>query len=666
MKKSLFFLLFTGIIANAQSKTYDDIQWACKVISSSQAYTREAKTPLKATGTPDVMMSKAGLSDQSFHLGFKEGFTQEVPFSRVKVGFCSPQKINKIFIAESHAPGSITKVTVYDEADKAYEVYAEKAKKVNQPRRLLQIDLPFTNYNVSAVSIEANTGFDTAINTIDGIGIIESVNDIELPVYLQNLGSQINDGVDDLAPHISADGKTIYFVRDSHPQNVGIRKNKDDQDIWVSTQNSTGEWQQAQNMGEPINNEVYNFPVSISPDEQTIYLYGHYDKYGRPSGAGISYSTKTASGWSVPKNIEIKKYYTKVRQVSMFMSQNKKYLLMAINPKSGKHLDLYVSFQEKEDKYGRPIYMGNTINTDANEVTPFLASDNKTLYFSSNGHGGRGSNDIFVTKRLDDTWTNWSTPVNLGAPINTPGYDADFSLSAKGDYGYLVTTTDTYGKADIAQIKLTSEVKPNPVVLVTGRVLNQKTNEPIGAEVVYELLKNGQVEGVAASDPKNGVYKVILPYGENYGYRANVSGFYPISKNLDLTQVSDYKEVVNDLYLAPIEKGETFRMNNIFFETAKYELLSESYPELDRLVTFLTKQKEVSIEISGHTDDVGNGEYNLELSQNRAQAVVNYLVEKGIDTSRIIARGYGEAKPVTTNDTEEGKQENRRVEFTIL
>jgi outer membrane protein OmpA-like peptidoglycan-associated protein len=209
-------------------------------------------------------------------------------------------------------------------------------------------------------------------------------------------------------------------------------------------------------------------------------------------------------------------------------------------------------------------------------------------------------------------------------------------------------------------------VKPNPVVLIYGRVLNAKTNEPIEAEIKYENLSSGLEAGIANSNPNDGSYKIILPYGNNYGYSAKANGYYSVSENINLKKFSDYKEIEKNLYLAPIEIGEVVRLNNIFFDFNKYELKPESFPELDRIVKFLTDYPILEIELSGHTDNLGSHDYNQKLSENRANAVAEYLFTKGISRNRIMVIGYGETLPIDTNDTDEGRQKNRRVEFKIL
>jgi len=203
-------------------------------------------------------------------------------------------------------------------------------------------------------------------------------------------------------------------------------------------------------------------------------------------------------------------------------------------------------------------------------------------------------------------------------------------------------------------------------VLVKGKVLNQKTKTPVQAVINYFDLQNSAISGTAMSNPETGYYQITLPAGRLYGFLASSEKFISVNENVDLKDLDEYQELERDLYLVPIEIGEKVRLNNIFFETGKWDLLPESFAELDKLVRILTDNPNMEIEINGHTDNVGNDESNLMLSQKRAAAVVNYILDKGITSTRLDSAGFGEAQPVATNDTDEGRRLNRRVEFMIV
>jgi outer membrane protein OmpA-like peptidoglycan-associated protein len=309
--------------------------------------------------------------------------------------------------------------------------------------------------------------------------------------------------------------------------------------------------------------------------------------------------------------------------------------------------------------------LGPKINTELKDVSPFLAADGKTMYFSSKRAGGFGDQDIWVAKRLDDTWKHWSDPVNMGNTINSDDYDSYYSIAASGDYAFMVTYKNSYGKADIERIKLKKELQPDPVVMVTGKVYNAKTKEPLEAEITYEQLNSGKNQGNARSNSTTGAYKIVLPYGMNYGFHGKASGYIAVNENLDLTDIKQYQEVHKDLYLIPIEVGQSVSLKNVFFKQGTPILLSDSYPELDRLVSIMQDNPTMEIELSGHTDNQGDPKKDLKLSEDRVKTVKEYLVSKGIDPRRITGKGYGGTKPIASNAKEETRKLNRRVEVKI-
>ena len=271
---------------------------------------------------------------------------------------------------------------------------------------------------------------------------------------------------------------------------------------------------------------------------------------------------------------------------------------------------------------------------------------------------------IFVSRRLDDSWQKWSEPVNLGPNINTENGESFFTITASGDYAYF--SLASIGNIDIYRVKLPAELRPNPIVLVNGKVINKKTNKPIGTEIIYEKLSTGEIMGSARSNPETGEYKIALPAKERYSFRAEAEDFISVNENLNLMNLNKYSEINRDLYLVPIEEGQTVRINNIFFNTAESNLLPDSYPELKRLVKILKENPSMTIKLLGHTDNVGTSKDNLILSNERAEAVKNYIIGLGIDGNRITTKGFGFSKPVSTNKTEEGRALNRRVECQIL
>ncbi len=206
-----------------------------------------------------------------------------------------------------------------------------------------------------------------------------------------------------------------------------------------------------------------------------------------------------------------------------------------------------------------------------------------------------------------------------------------------------------------------------PVVLISGKVVNERNMEPLEAKVIWELLPDGTEAGIARTDPTNGEYKIILPFGKKYGYLAVAEGFYSVTKYLDVTDLKEYQEIEEqNLFMAPVMESQVVRLNNLFFKKKTSEILKESYPELNRFVEFLKTNKKITIEIGAHTDNKGEPNENMKLSENQAQAVTDYCVSKGIKEDRIKVKGYGQTQPIAFNKDEEGREMNRRVEFKVL
>ena len=488
---------------------------------------------------------------------------------------------------------------------------------------------------------------------------------------IENLGENINSDLAELRPTISADGNILFFICENHPANTKFRSVPNSQDIWYSERDSAGKWGEAMHLSYPLNTVQYNAVYWISPDNNRILLRGAFDQ-GAFLGKGVSMSYLKKNGhWSEPNMLHIKNYekYDRGAQSGASMAMDGQTLLLYMTADRGSSVnDIFVCFLEKDGTWSEPKTLGKKIDTEYDEMTPYLASDGATLYFSSNRPGGLGDNDIWMSKRLDKTWQKWSEPVNLGAPINTSSWDAFFTLDAGGEYAYLTTSLNSYGKSDIVRVKLLEKEKPNPVVLVSGNVYNKKTKEPISASLVYETLPDGVEAGNAVSGAMDGAFKIVLPYDKNYSIRAKADHFFAISENLNLDSLvkAGYKEIHKDLYLVPIDVGSVVRLNNVFFDFDKWDLRPESFVELDRVVKLLSENPAIEIEMSAHTDSKGSDDYNFKLSDNRAKSVKEYILSKGIAASRITSQGYGETKPVATNDTDDGRQLNRRVEFKIL
>jgi len=330
--------------------------------------------------------------------------------------------------------------------------------------------------------------------------------------------------------------------------------------------------------------------------------------------------------------------------------------------------DIYVSFIQPDSSWSIPLNLGDKVNTVGTEAAPFLAADDHTLYYTSDGLAGYGGSDIYVTRRLDDTWKNWSEPENLGPIVNTSFDESYFTISANSGKEYYTSQGEGKDDIDIYTLNLPKIMKPLAVAFVKGRVMDSKTNLPIPmAKIVFENLTTGTEVGVARSSPGSGEFGILLPSGSNNGYLAEKEGYISVHANVNLESLPEFTEIKRDLYLTPIETGQYIILNNVFFDFDKYELKKESYSELNRVVKVLTDNLNIKIEVAGYTDNIGPEAYNDQLSYNRANAVVAYLLSKpNVQSNQINLQHYGEQKPIGNNSTTLGRQLNRRVEFKIL
>ncbi|MDX1629502.1 MAG: OmpA family protein [Fulvivirga sp.] len=563
---------------------------------------------------------------------------------------------------------------------------------------------------------------------------------------LVNLGRKVNTGYHEAAPVVSPDGKTLYFFVHNHPDNHYGKENS--QDIWYATKNEEGEWTNAQHVGRPLNNHHANQVFTVLPDG-TLFIRGG----NRNNEDGFSFTRKSGNEWMDPVEVEVENF-KKMNQGKFYgasLSSDGNYMILYFSEKENSSFsDLYMSKKIGEGQFSTPVKLPANINTGRDEFAPFIAPDNKTLYFSSNRKDmGEGSSDLYMTRRLDDTWLKWSDPENMGPVLNTRAFDAYMSVDAEGN----IYTTQSGRTIDGGNLDIFQLIEKDIKITLRGIVLDSKTEKGIGAHMLIHR-GNTPIDTLKASDVDGGYSTRLTGEGE-YEIRVSLVGYVPTTGTISVKDVfsdttiikdfwlkpikrnpiltgtvydaktdeplearveiyrkggeADYKLQANekgyyeqeiekkgwylltaskegylnstdsiaydnddqtlltrDLYLKPIEIGTTVRLNNIFFDFDKTTLKPESFVELDKVVEFLKNNPSVEIEIAGHTDSKGSDEYNINLSQGRAQSVVDYLISQGIESDRLIAKGYGETVPVATNETDEGRAINRRVEFTVL
>lgn len=644
------------------------VQWASKIIGFSSEFGTKQYSAAQVLGKPSVIPG-FNVSPCSWAPEFKSDSAKEW----ISVEFNNPTQAARIAISENNISGGVREVFLIDTSGKEYRIYLAEPIFNKPAGKMLNIAFPKTNYLVKSVKITLNYIIPKYIYQIDAIGISDADSPINAEVSLslnadfaslpENPGKNVNSVYSELFPVISAQGDILYFTRSEHPSNKGINRRND---IWFSKINEEGKFDNSNNIGAPINNEYSNFAFSVTQDGNGLLIGNRYNRAGRMS-KGVSISFKTKNGWSFPDSIIIRDFSNLNANAGYFLASSGKELILSIEMEDSRGgTDLYVSRLQEDGTWSKPTNLGDDVNTAADESTPFLASDGITLYFSTKGYCGYGNNDIFITRRKDTTWNNWQEPSNLGNVINSKHWEGYFTIPASGDYAYFVSEKNSIGAEDIFRIKIPDGLRPKTVLLVKGRVLNKKTGLPVEAGIIYELLPSGVEAGVARSNQITGEYSIVLPAGDKYGFLARVEGYIPINENLDLREDTVYRVINKDLMLVPMEVGQVIRINNIFFEFGKYDLLEDSFSELKRVIKLLQENQGIKIEISGHTDNLGSSKINLALSRDRAKAVAKYLTDGGIDKKRLLVKGNGQDNPVVPNDNEENRQLNRRVEFKIL
>ncbi len=672
MKKVVFvfaFLLPVLVIGQIRK-----VQWATEVLYQ---YNEDSTfSGPRILGAPDAF-PPGHLNYNAFRLD------KEAAFGTIKVGFEKPQFTQQVVIIESNLPGRVSQVKLIDEYGFNYIIYQQDPVPVPDKFRTMILSIPKTDYRVKAIEVNLNSIPCPGYSQIDAIGIIEEANmaDVrnilaganfnvqQIMTFTSNkepLDGWVNSRYAEAKPLISYDGNTLFFSRMYHPENTTGRS--DPQDIYFSKHLNTF-WSAAENIGFPLNDQFANGVCSISPDGNKLLVNNAYRADGTVE-PGVSVSVKTATGWSRPRKLEIEDFENYSQFQDFFISADERVILMAVQRHDGLgDQDLYVSVKNGPESYSKPVNLGNKINTNGAEFAPFLAADNSTLYFSSNGHGGYGDCDIFKTRRLDTSWQNWSEPQNLGPAVNTSSWEAYFSITAAGDFAYFVSSEgDRHNTQNIYKISLLQPVKPEStenLLAFQGRVFDAITQEPLSSQLIIENVEQKKPYRTM-SDEITGNFLLYLPKGADYEFTVRAPGYITFFDLLDLKSTQGEESLFRNIYLTPIKPEQVFILNNLLFEQSKPILLEDSYQTLEKLITILNENPEMKIQLAGHTDAYGPSKSKEVLSYRRVEKIKEYLVQYGIDKKRIETVGYGGAKPIAPNDTEENRSKNRRVEIKVL
>jgi outer membrane protein OmpA-like peptidoglycan-associated protein/tetratricopeptide (TPR) repeat protein len=493
---------------------------------------------------------------------------------------------------------------------------------------------------------------------------IQAVNN-PVPFNPENLGDSINSELNEYRPTLSLDKQRIIFTvmlpKDpSKPADM----NNVQEDFFISDKNETGVWKKRESAGKPLNTDRNEGAQSLSADGRTLYFTAcdRMEGFGR---CDIYYSVLTAGRWSQAINLGSgvnSKYSDKHPSVS----SDGRILYFASNRPGGYGgLDLWYSIKGKNGSWGMAVNMGSTINTPGNEQSPFIHPDNQSLYFASEGHENLGRGDVFISRR--DSMGEWGKPQNLGYPINTYNDEIGLIVDPNGQKAYFSSNRNPEKGMDIFVFDLPEKSKPVPVSYMKGRVYDARTFKGIQAEFELIDLETGIIVMQARSNAFEGDFLVPLPTNKNYALNVSHPGYLFYSDYFEFIGIHKESDpYLKNVPLKPIRSGESIVLNNIFFEFDSYKLKEESKVELNKLLEFLNLNPDLKAEISGHTDNIGTDAYNQKLSRDRARSVVNHLISRGIDISRLSFEGYGSSKPLASNETEEGRAQNRRTEFKIM
>nr|WP_319397453.1 OmpA family protein [uncultured Carboxylicivirga sp.] len=491
-----------------------------------------------------------------------------------------------------------------------------------------------------------------------------------------NLGEHVNSLYDEYWPSVSADGqKLVYTVlvpRDTLAFRISdLQKNAlNFREDFYTSEYVDSVWTIREAVTS-INTDGNEGAQSLSADGNWMFFAACSRKDSKGS-CDLYFSKRTKNGWTEPVNLGAPVNTPFWESQPSFSSDGKTLYFVSSRPGGVGKKDIWKASLLGYKKDGSPYFgdvenLGDNVNTPADENSPFIHHDNQTLYFSSEGWPGMGKMDLFLSRQNE--MGEWTAPVNLGYPLNTEADEIGLVLNAKGDVGYFSSDGEKDGKfsKDLYQFVMPDRIRPNPSAYVKGRVFDKETRKQLSALLKVSDLAKGRTAVLAESTDYSGEFLFCLPLGNQYGLNVEKEGYLFYSSYFDVNNISsvDNPQIL-DIYLSRIKSGEKIVLRNVFFETDSYVLKDESFIELNNVVRLLNMNKEVKAEIGGHTDNVGTAAYNNNLAQKRAKQVYDYLISQGVAASQLKYKGYGFSQPLDSNDTEEGRANNRRTEVKIL
>ena len=474
-----------------------------------------------------------------------------------------------------------------------------------------------------------------------------------------NLGQGVNSKYYEHSPTVTTDEQTIFYTRRA-PTVSPSGMAHENEDFFMSKKLKDGSWSKATNLGKKINTRFNEGASCISSDGRYLF-YTSCDKPGDFGSCDLFLARRKGDAWVDPINLGNRvNTYSWESQPSF--SSDGRTLYFASNRRGGKGgRDIWFTKIGDDGQWSEPEMV--PINTAKDDQSPFMHPNGRRFYFSSNGLPGMGSSDLYYVDI--DGEGNWGEPQNMGYPINTSGSEVSLIVSSDGKTAYYSSDMEGgFGKWDLYQFELPRMLRPTPVTYAKGKVYDSETKKPLGAHFEILSTETGKKVIEATSDPETGEFMVVIPTAEQYALNASANGYLFFSEGFNFSK--DTGALFFDVPLQPVKVGKRVVLKNVFFETAKYDLRPTSKAELNKLVQFLEKNSTLKVEIGGHTDNVGSESYNQDLSENRAKSVYQYLVDQGIKENRLSYKGYNFQEPIASNESEEGRAQNRRTEFKII
>ena len=625
--------------------------------------------------------SRVGLS-QALHTSsnkalkiYKEGVSayDYLDYYKAENDFKAALSIDKKFYEAHMMLGDLlAKESKYKEASENYEAAIKIDSLFFKPVffNLANAEMMSGNYSNALIHFnvyQTQEGM-SAKNKIAAAKSIKScefaVNAMKNPVPFNpvSVGSGINTNDDEYWPSITADGQTLMFTRQPNISNNPDFKGVVQDDFYISYF-VNDVWQKAFNACAPLNTIQNEGAQTLSSDGSYMY----FTACNRPDGLGncdLYFSAFNNGKWSEPYNLGAPVNTNHWESTPSISADGKTLFFSSSRPGGYGGKDIWLTRLNDKNKWTEPVNLGSVINTEGDEMSPFIHFDGKTLYFASDGRVGMGGFDLFVSRMKDDS--TWTEPQNLGYPINTFNDEMGLIIESGGQKAYYSSVRDKSRGKDIFSFNLYEAVRPNPVSYIKGKVYDKMTGRLLKAE--YELinLSTGKIIIKNVTDD-TGNFLVCLPSGYNYGINVSKPGYLFYSENFMLEGIhTASKPYIKKIVLNPAIVGEKMQLSNVFYEIDSWQLKKESITELDNLVSLLSENSNLVMEIGGYTDSTGSEQYNMALSEKRALSVVNYLIKRGISSDRLKYKGYGNTSPLGDNVTSEGRKLNRRTEAKIV